>query len=126
MIFRKKSGCMSQTLTVRSSLADTIIPSVDLKTALNSATWDATYTKLREVTLTYELPTSMVKNFWSGARYVRVSASGRNLITWSHYTKVGYDPEVQQVARSLAVEMTWELWPYPPSRQFFFTVDVGF
>ncbi|MSR07064.1 MAG: SusC/RagA family TonB-linked outer membrane protein [Gemmatimonadetes bacterium] len=98
----------------------------DTKSALNSATWDASYTKLREVALSYELPSSFVKKVWSGARYVRLSASGRNLITWSHYTKIGYDPEVQQVARSLAVEMTWELWAYPPSRSYFFTVDVGF
>ena len=52
--------------------------------------------------------------------------SGRNLITISDYNKVGYDPEVQQVARSLSAEMTWELWAYPASRSLFFTVDVGF
>lgn len=98
----------------------------DLKTALNSATWDATYTKLREATLTFELPTAAVKRIWSGARFVRLSASGRNLLTWSHYSKIGYDPEVQQVARSLAASMTWELWAYPASRNFYFTVDVGF
>src|SRR5262249_9395785 len=55
------------------------------KTALGTATWDATYTKLREATLSYELPTAMVKRIWSGARYVRMNVSGRNLITWSHY-----------------------------------------
>jgi TonB-linked SusC/RagA family outer membrane protein len=96
------------------------------KTALSTATWDATYTKLREATLTYDLPSSVAKRLWSGARYIRLSLSGRNLITWSHYQKIGYDPEVQQVARSLAVETTWELWAYPPSRSFFFTLDLGF
>ena len=68
----------------------------------------------------------MVKRFWNGARYIRLNVTGRNLITWSPYNKVGYDPEVQQVARSLAAEMTWELWAYPSSRSFYFTVDVGF
>jgi len=52
--------------------------------------------------------------------------SGRNLLTWSHYNKVGYDPEVQQVARSLAAEMTWELWAYPSSRSMYLSLDVGF
>ena len=58
--------------------------------------------------------------------YARVNVTGRNLYTWSNYLKVGYDPEVQQVARSLAAEMTWELWAYPPSRSFYFTIDLGF
>ncbi len=98
----------------------------DDKTALGSATWDATYTKLREATLSYDLPTSVVKKIWGGARNIRLSVSGRNLITWSHYKKIGYDPEVQQVARSLAAESTWELWAYPPSRSVFFTLDLGF
>jgi TonB-linked SusC/RagA family outer membrane protein len=94
--------------------------------ALGSATWDASYVKLREASISYELPTSAVKRLWSGARYVRLNVTGRNLITWSSYNKVGYDPEVQQVARSLAAEMTWELWAYPASRSFYFTVDLGF
>ena len=59
-------------------------------------------------------------------RAIRLSASGRNLLTFSPYTKVGYDPEVQQVHRSLAVEMSWELWAYPASRSAFFSIDVGF
>ncbi len=96
------------------------------KTALGASTWDASYLKLREAMLSYELPRSWVNRFWGSARYVRLSLSGRNLITWSKYKKVGYDPEVQQVARSLAVESTWELWAYPPSRSVYFTVDLGF
>ena len=93
---------------------------------LNSVTWDASYLKLREATLTVDLPASFVKRLWSGARFVRLSVSGRNLLTFSPYTKVGYDPEVQQVHRSLAVEMSWELWAYPASRSAFFSIDVGF
>jgi TonB-linked SusC/RagA family outer membrane protein len=94
--------------------------------ALGSATWDASYLKLREATLTVDVPQRMIDRFWGGARYVRLNVTGRNLITWSKYLNVGYDPEVEQVARSLAAEMSWELWAYPPSRSFFFTIDVGF
>jgi TonB-linked SusC/RagA family outer membrane protein len=94
--------------------------------SLGSATWDASYLKLREATVTWDVPQRMIERFWAGARYVRVNVTGRNLITWSKYDKVGYDPEVEQVARSLAAEMSWELWAYPPSRSFYFTIDVGF
>jgi len=58
------------------------------------------------------------------ARLVRLSVSGRNLLTFTPYR--GYDPEVQQVARSLAAETSWELWTYPTSRTFFFSVETGF
>jgi hypothetical protein len=50
--------------------------------------------------------------------------SGRNLLTFTPYQ--GYDPEVQQVARSLAAETSWELWTYPSSRTFFFSIETGF
>jgi hypothetical protein len=72
------------------------------------------------------LPLSWVRTLWGSARYVRVSLSGRNLLVFSKYKKVGYDPEVQQVARSLAAETTWELWAYPPSRSLYLTIDLGF
>jgi len=113
----KGSGLL--TGTERQTLADN-------KTALGTATWVATYTKLREVTLSYDLPASLSRKIWSGARFIRFNVGGRNLITWSKYNNVGYDPEVQQVARSLAVETTWELWTYPAARQFFATIDLGF
>ncbi len=83
----------------------------------------ATYFKLRELTVGYTLPTSVVA--WTGGRDARVSVSGRNLIvlTGSNYT--GMDPEVsnfgiQPVARNI------EVATYPRSRSFWFTVSVGF
>ncbi|MBI4501934.1 MAG: SusC/RagA family TonB-linked outer membrane protein [Gemmatimonadetes bacterium] len=85
---------------------------------------DATFWKMRDLTLSYDLPPSLTRKLWSGARYVRASISGRNLITISDYQ--GYDPEGELVARSLAQGSQWELWVYPPSRQVFFSVDVGF
>ncbi|HEY5414051.1 MAG TPA: hypothetical protein VIK41_04460, partial [Gemmatimonadaceae bacterium] len=94
--------------------------------AFGSATWDASYCKLREATLSFEVPPSAIHKYWGGSRYLRLHVTGRNLYTWSKYLKVGYDPEVQQVARSLAAETTWELWAYPPSRSFYFTIDLGF
>ena len=83
----------------------------------------ASYFKVRELTLTYTLPTSVVA--WAGGRDGRVSVSGRNLIviTGSNYT--GMDPEVsnfgiQPIARNIEVAQ------YPRSRSFWFTLSVGF
>ncbi len=89
-----------------------------------TTTTSASYLKLREVALTLDLPQAFVHRYWSGARYLRLSVSGRNLLTFTPYQ--GYDPEVQQVARSLAAETSWELWTYPSSRTFFFSIETGF
>lgn len=109
---------------------DPDLPTADERVASNaaygSATWDASYLKLREATISYDLPGSLVRSIWSGARYIRFNVTGRNLITWSPYNRIGYDPEVQQVSRSLAASMSWELWAYPAARSMYFTIDVGF
>jgi len=83
----------------------------------------ASFLKLREVTLTYDLPASFIRGLWQGARYARLSVSGRNLLTSTPYT--GLDPEVsnfgnQPIARNIDVT------PFPPSRSFWFAIDVGF
>jgi TonB-linked SusC/RagA family outer membrane protein len=84
---------------------------------------DGSFVKLREITLSYELNPKFIQNVWSGVESVNLSLSGRNLLTWTDYT--GLDPEVsnfgnQQLARSIDVA------PYPPSRSFWFAVNVGF
>jgi TonB-linked SusC/RagA family outer membrane protein len=51
---------------------------------------DADWARLRYVTLTYDLPTSLANRI--GMRNLRVSATGRNLLLFTPYT--GIDPEV--------------------------------
>lgn len=92
------------------------------KTASNYVE-DASFLKLREITLSFDLPTTFVQGLWRGARYARLSVSARNLFTVTSYT--GHDPEVsnfgnQPVARNIDVA------PYPPSRSFWFSIDLGF
>jgi len=92
------------------------------KTASNYVE-DASFLKLREITLSFDLPTTFVQGLWRGARYARLSVSARNLFTITSYT--GHDPEVsnfgnQPVARNIDVA------PYPPSRSFWFSIDLGF
>jgi TonB-linked SusC/RagA family outer membrane protein len=83
----------------------------------------ATFLKLRELTLSYNLPRSVVGGLWRGARYATVSLSARNLFLSAPYD--GLDPEVsnfgnQPIARNIDVA------PFPPSRSFWLTVDLGF
>ena len=61
----------------------------------NAATYiqSGTYLKLREVTLSLDVPQKYFK-LLPGARTMRISASGRNLHTWSNYW--GLDPDASQ------------------------------
>ncbi|MGH7702103.1 MAG: TonB-dependent receptor domain-containing protein, partial [Gemmatimonadales bacterium] len=83
----------------------------------------ASFLKLREVTLSYDLPTSAVRRLWRGARHARLSLSGRNLFTSSPYS--GLDPEVSNFGNQ-AIVRNIDVGPYPPSRSFWFAVDLGF
>jgi len=84
---------------------------------------DASFMKLREVTLSFDVPSTMVSRFGRGVRSVQLTLSGRNLLTFTDYT--GMDPEVsnfgnQQIARNIDVA------PFPPSRSFWLSVSLGF
>ncbi|MBI4500386.1 MAG: SusC/RagA family TonB-linked outer membrane protein [Gemmatimonadetes bacterium] len=86
---------------------------------------DASYLRLREATLGIDLPNRMVHRFWSGARYVRLSLSGRNL--WISTPYQGVDSDARWVVeQGAASRLGQELWAYPPSRTFWLTLDVGF
>ena len=80
--------------------------------------------KLREASLSVEVPRSLVRGFWSGARYVRVTLTGRNLWTKTPYP--GTDPESVQTPNSLAASTPSEFLGYPVSRSFWFSLDLGF
>jgi hypothetical protein len=85
---------------------------------------DATFLKLREVSLSLELPKSFVRKFWDASRYIRVSLTGRNLLIITPY--IGTDPEETIQSISLAQGLNAALWAYPPSRSFWASIDVGF
>ena len=83
---------------------------------------DATFFKLREVSLAYNLPKPMLQQIGFMNR-AQVKVSGRNLLTITDYS--GLDPEVsnfgsQSIARNIDVA------PYPPSRSFWFSVEASF
>lgn len=81
------------------------------------------FAKLREVTVSYAVPATVTRGIISAAHDVRVELSGRNLKTWTHYR--GLDPEVSNFGNA-PLNRLWDLAPYPPSRQFFFSIDANF
>src|SRR5262249_19109101 len=84
---------------------------------------DGSYLKLRELSISYDLPSSLVQSILgNGARSARLVLSGRNLITVAPYR--GYDPEVSNFG-SQAIARNIDVAPFPPNRSFFFSVEVG-
>jgi TonB-linked SusC/RagA family outer membrane protein len=82
------------------------------------------FVKLREVTLGYELPAALSSRLFNGhAEGARIELSGRNLKTWTKYT--GLDPEVSNFGNQ-SLGRFQDVTPYPPSRQFYFTVSTTF
>ena len=84
---------------------------------------DASFMKLRELTLSFVVPETMVSRFGRGVRTAELSFSGRNL--WTHTNYTGMDPEVsnfgnQPIGRNIDVA------PFPPSRSYWLSVSLGF
>jgi TonB-linked SusC/RagA family outer membrane protein len=88
---------------------------------------DASYLKLREVTLGYDLPRAVTSRIWSRAQSARLQASGRNLYWWSDFR--GGDPEAENFGAGTvpgSVQRNRELAAYPASRQFWLNLNVEF
>ena len=84
---------------------------------------DATFLKLREVTINYLLPERFTEMLWDGVSTMTLSLSGRNLLTFTGYK--GMDPEVSNFG-SEAIARNLDVAPFPPSRSFWLSVNLGF
>jgi TonB-linked SusC/RagA family outer membrane protein len=84
---------------------------------------DGSYLKLREVSLTFDLPAAVTAHLFGGVRHARLNVSGRNLIRITPYK--GLDPEVSNFGNQ-AIARNIDVAPFPPSRSFFFSIDLGF
>jgi TonB-linked SusC/RagA family outer membrane protein len=82
---------------------------------------DGTYVKLREVSITVQAPKKWAD--LAKARDMRFSLSGRNLAMWSKYWS--FDPEFSNFGNSNFNHFI-DLAPYPTSKQFFFSIDLGY
>ncbi|MFN0098513.1 MAG: SusC/RagA family TonB-linked outer membrane protein [Gemmatimonadaceae bacterium] len=82
-----------------------------------------TFLKLREITVSYAAPAAFTAKYLRGAKDLRVSLSGRNL--WVKTDYWSYDPEFNNFGNTNFNRFI-DLAPFPTSRQFFFSVDVGY
>ncbi len=96
------------------------------RTATTKTAWvytqSASYAKLRQLSLSVDMPQKLAHRLWSGTRFVRLSMSGNNLATITHYR--GGDPE--QGSLSAVPGTGSNSKKYPPSRSVWFSLDVGF
>lgn len=87
---------------------------------------DATYTKLRELALSVELPDRLL-DVLSGARSGSLRLSGRNLLWWTRVR--GVDPEAENFGGggvAAALQRNRELGAYPASRTFWLTLNLSY
>jgi hypothetical protein len=85
---------------------------------------DAGYVKLREVSLSYNLPDNLLSRLGGGrVESARISLEGRNLKTWTDYS--GLDPEVSNFGNR-PVGRAIDVTPFPPSRTFWLGINLGF
>jgi TonB-linked SusC/RagA family outer membrane protein len=84
---------------------------------------DASFTRWRELSLTYAMPQQAAA--FTRTRRVGVTLAGRNLHLFTRYT--GADPEVSTLLGATAQpEGAADGSSYPPSRYWLLRVDVGF
>jgi hypothetical protein len=82
---------------------------------------DATFVKLREVSVSYTLPKRLVKEL-GPVKTLSASLSGRNLLTLTPYS--GLDPEVSNFGNQ-PIGRNYDVAPYPPSRSFWLSITAG-
>jgi hypothetical protein len=83
---------------------------------------DGSFTRLRELSLTYSLPPSLTGVLKVGS--ASVTLSGRNLALWSAYS--GTDPEVQTAPEMAEAAATYDDTGVPAPRYWLLRINVGF
>jgi hypothetical protein len=82
---------------------------------------DASYIRLREVGLYYNIPGSTFGG--NLIRGIRLGVSGRNLLTFTDYSS--YDPE-SSTKGTAGLSQQIEVTPFPSAKQFYFHVRFNF
>ncbi len=92
--------------------------------AVNEFVEDASFLKIREISLAYSLHSQQLQRLGIGnvVRRAKVSVSGRNLYTFTSYS--GFDPEV--AAGSNATNFRVDEFTYPNFRNFTMSLEIGF
>ncbi|QLE00611.1 SusC/RagA family TonB-linked outer membrane protein [Galbibacter sp. BG1] len=85
---------------------------------------DASYLRLRELGLYYNLPKSRLDQWFNNAiSSIRVGITGTNLLNFFDYNS--YDPEVSNFG-SNGISTGVEVTPFPSSKRFMFNFSVNF
>ena len=82
---------------------------------------DASFVKLRELSVTYRLPKHIVAQL-APLKTLDFALSGRNLLTLTHYS--GLDPEVSNFGIQ-SIGRNYDVAPYPPSRTYWLSITAG-
>ncbi|MDR9397839.1 SusC/RagA family TonB-linked outer membrane protein [Salibacter sp.] len=88
---------------------------------IEAATYDATYFKLREVSISYRLPKDLASKI--GAKSARVSLIGRNLLLWTRVPSI--DPETYSVRNGIFVN-GFESTQLPSTRSIGLMLNLKF
>jgi hypothetical protein len=104
------------------------VPSLSsTSTPINSSRflYDASFLRLRSMTLSYDLPAKWVKKL--RMNNLRVYATGFNLWTWTKYP--GWDPEVlrhvSQNSQQENISFSGPSWQTPQARIILFGIKMG-
>jgi TonB-linked SusC/RagA family outer membrane protein len=95
--------------------------SLDVGVVSSAIVEDASYVRLRNVTLSYTLPSRMISKI--GMSNLRVYASGSNLFTITNYS--GYDPEANTFGQSTTL-LGLDLGGYPQARVYQLGISASF
>jgi TonB-linked SusC/RagA family outer membrane protein len=96
-------------------------PSVGLsESSLSRWLYDATYLRVRNVTLSYKLPNTITKKTFFNS--VRVYVSAQNLYTFSKY--IGYDPDANITGENVLLSGV-DYGTYPQTRTVTLGLNIG-
>jgi TonB-linked SusC/RagA family outer membrane protein len=86
---------------------------------------DASFTKLREVSLYYTVPRAVLNGwgFMKNVEQAKVGISGNNLFMWTDY--YGYDPEAANFGNRPTLA-TVDLLSFPSARRIYFHLNFNF
>lgn len=82
---------------------------------------DASFVKLREVSMTYDLPKKIAEQI-GPLKTMQLGVSARNLLTITNYS--GLDPEVSNFGGQ-PIGRNYDVAPYPPSRSVWLSITAG-
>jgi len=82
---------------------------------------DASYLRLKNLSLGYTIPSSVMKSI--GLSSARIYVSGQNLLTFTNYS--GFDPEVSTFGETNTAPGT-DFLTFPQARTMLFGINLGF